>query len=487
MDKKITALAAVLAAAFTASATTTTNQLYTFGVQSLTVGDILYTTKDDNGLGTGDKYWALDEAATNSFICAYDTDETAKYLYVDETNALRRLLFHRDSSTVAQSIPSSGSVYMKSSVWFTPSESESAPTPATGDKILIWMLTDGTTTNLVVTAANAAGTESENYTIDNFTAAAETWYNLEVRAAQQTEDTAQFTVFLKGTNDTEYVQLASGTTQTFTSLVNSGSNKLTVTSMGFQGSGKVDDLEFGTYAEEITTFDVTLNVTTTGDVWGGDTIDNCVLIGASADPSECAYAEVTTFTVGAVSTLYVFVGTAEGNTVTSTNGTFSYDTDMSAHVMQLDVSQQKTDMTIAISVVASTSDFPSDWNGGTTPDADIVSAYETWSTTYATTLASTTLTSAQQEQAFLLGIEPKSDADTTLSVTAISVGSTIDLTTNKDLSAANGYVYAVYGSTPTTMDKSIKITNGQISLTRSGTAQFIKIVVGYSTPSGTNE
>jgi hypothetical protein len=135
-------------------------------------------------------------------------------------------------------------LYFDANVQFTASDGE--PTYDSADKLVVWLkATEGEnpTTNLVVTAGvwnNVEGKyEPYDFEIDG-TYSADTWYRLTVKAMID-DGLTKFVVYV----DDEQLKVG-GTAAVFNSLVQTGDNKATLTAVGFQGTGAVDNLVWTT-------------------------------------------------------------------------------------------------------------------------------------------------------------------------------------------------------------------------------------------------
>ena len=179
-----------------------------------------------------------------------DTDGT--YLSIDISEKLTRKI-----DAVNDTAYNMGSVYFDSLVQFT--ATDTAPTPETGDKLIVWLKgtdAEGTegqegyvaaATNLVITAGKVDAefnVEAKAYDISGLAIEPNTWHRLTIKTVASIGDNSPvpgFKVYIDGE------QVASGDTTIFPSLVNYNAaalNPTTLTSVSFQGTGAVDDIVF---------------------------------------------------------------------------------------------------------------------------------------------------------------------------------------------------------------------------------------------------
>ncbi|MCR5413185.1 MAG: hypothetical protein K6F50_00465 [Kiritimatiellae bacterium] len=274
MKKLMIAMGMATSMALCASAAATYTTLNTgTGFEGLTVGNNLNTQLDDSGTSSGSLYWyssAAVDGAVDSLIAqdAEDAQNATKYLSVDESEPLyRNAEVDAQGAVVAQNLTVSN-VYFQADVQFTASDAESSSAGSLvtdGDKILVWLRgTEGGETNLIITAAEALGnTTQTDYVVTGIDAIDTTvWYTLciEATTAEAGGTTvAAFTVKLceKGGTLTALTATAdegATTTSTFYSLVDSGTAAATITCAGFKGTGAIDNLDFGTFAEEVVNY-----------------------------------------------------------------------------------------------------------------------------------------------------------------------------------------------------------------------------------------
>ena len=242
MKKLMIAMSAATMAALCAQAADTKVSGVNF--ENLEVG-ALDTTADDAGTSSGTKYWLGDGEVDSQIVkgAADEANET-QYLKVDETEFLTRTINGKDAEPTA--LPDAGGVYIKTKVQFTAADDE--PKAVDGDKLLVWRKQiednpettdkDESATVLMVTDKTKAWevTDVDVNTTD--------WYDLEIRAKKVGEGARALTAFTVAINST---LVNDG--QLFDSIWTSGDYKTSIASIGFKGTGAVDDIEFGTFTE----------------------------------------------------------------------------------------------------------------------------------------------------------------------------------------------------------------------------------------------
>lgn len=212
------------------------NACYWFGTEG---GDFTQT-----GLKTYEE--AAIEAPANVPDAFKDAASNKTFLSVDTGNdvLLRRAA---NDPTLTIDLSSDGPVFFDADVKFTASETNVEAT--TGDKLLVWLKGDDTTTNLIVTAGLYNGTsgayDKTQFIIDG-DYSADKWYRLTVKATRVLSGdgenyTTAFNVYIDG----ELV--TSGDTDLFYSLVQQ-TDKLatTIAEAGFQGTGALDNVVWTT-------------------------------------------------------------------------------------------------------------------------------------------------------------------------------------------------------------------------------------------------
>ena len=175
---------------------------------------------------------------------------TGKFLKVDETVPLQRSMAGVDANGIPTPTAVGDGIEISSRVQFT--AADEAPEPDDGDKILVWMQAaaeaEGTETDADYKPAKKAGvmvTDKNNRVtmikeiadndVEAFTAA---WHTLVIKAVAEGSGltkTSSFTVTLDGK-----------TSGPFASRVTGGDTAQTISSIGFQGTGAVDDIGFKT-------------------------------------------------------------------------------------------------------------------------------------------------------------------------------------------------------------------------------------------------
>jgi hypothetical protein len=430
------------------------------------------------------------------------------YLAVDETEVLERTM--NGVNGTPQSLLTS-SVYFTADVQFTASdETSGADMITTGDKLLVWLrateaveaVMNGdeivtpavpATTNLIITAASgAAGTGATDYIVDSSVVIDPArWYKLTIKAVKdgiENYETAKFTVELDGKPLSATAAGAESATTTFNSLVGSGDGaSATITSVGFKGTGALDNLEFGTFTEVAQTFTATVTV-------NDSTAPNSATI--TVDDDQYVSPVTNANLVVGTTTPIVIVVTDELQEEESTDSTLAvtceqatpvWDSDEGTWTITVDVSQVAAGATypIVVNVAAAgstpTTDFPSAWNGGVKPSSkEILDKYATWA-------KDNNPTDEGAEVAFLLNIASDAD-DKTLAVNTIVVeGGKVKITSNRNLKDVNGVPYILTGDEPNAVNNPAEATvdkDGNIEYQPGNgeTKKFYKIGVGYAVP-----
>ena len=234
------------------------------GFEGRPVAALDVTMTDDNN-AEGAKYWSRAAGKTgDSVVAVYaaPTEGNSQYLKVDETDVLTRDIGG------ATSIPANGgNITISTKVQFT--AADEAPTAADDDKLLVWMQaaaeaegTEGTEgykpakkNGVMVTDRAGAKMIKEVTDVETFTAA---WHDLVIKAVAagtENQPSAGFTITLDGV---EY-----GTDTPFASRVVGGDKAQTISSIGFKGTGAVDDIGF-VANEGYQPADITVTVATSG-------------------------------------------------------------------------------------------------------------------------------------------------------------------------------------------------------------------------------
>lgn len=209
-------------------------------------------------------FWAGDNGESQIAV-----EGENKYLKVDTTAVLTRktAALDEDTNPVDPVEIGTGDITVSSKVQFT--AADEAPVPDEGDKLIVWAKApdeddpNSTTTNLMVTAKTANGVVT-NFVTDVLVDA-ETWYDLEIKAVAtgskgEGDASVAFTVSIAPSGSTLEAVTVDDQPATFKSLLaTSDPAAQTIASIGFKGTGAVDDIVFAkNAAEEPVT--VTLNV-----------------------------------------------------------------------------------------------------------------------------------------------------------------------------------------------------------------------------------
>lgn len=465
-------------------------------------GTLSIVAEDEEGRDSesGRYYWETDATEISSTIKAKkENDDSDKYLAVDETVPLYRTMNGHDANTDAATGTSliGTNVYFTADVQFTASdETSGAGMVTSGDKLLVWLrATEAVeadpdnnkdavpaTTNLIITAAATdAGTAATDYIVDySDVINPAQWYTLTIKAVQGgTEgfEAAAFTVELNGTQLSATAEDASEAKTTFNSLVPyTDGAATTITSVGFKGTGSLDNLVFGTFTEDVQKCTVIVSVTGEAQMMAGLSVDE-----KTVEAEELPYEKEYTIASGAKSTIVVNV--EDGYVVTYNNTTYNPD-DNGNCTIEIDLSAAEPNVNVVLAVVKAgsepTTNFPSAWNGGVEPSAAILAKYETWA-------ASNDPTAVNAENAFLLGVASNAE-DKTLAVTTIVVeGGTVKITSNRNLKDVNGVPYILTGDAPNAVNTPAESTvdaagNIQYTPVEGETKKFYKIGVGYVDP-----
>jgi len=171
----------------------------------------------------------------------------ATFLSVDTGNDVMFRKAGADAGSVDLTQLTQGALFFDANVKFTASETNVEVSD--GDKLLVWLKGDDTTTNLIVTAGLYNGTsgayDKTPFIIDG-DYSADTWYRLTVKATRVLSGdgenyTTAFNVYIDGK------LVTSGGTDLFYSLVQQ-TDKLatTIAEAGFQGTGALDNVVWTT-------------------------------------------------------------------------------------------------------------------------------------------------------------------------------------------------------------------------------------------------
>lgn len=216
-------------------------------------------TKDDNGTSNGKVYWTGGSGESSSSEIKVKNDQAQtpdKYLKVDETEELTRLIDVNGGVASNATVSADSSIYFSSQVQFTAMDADNVPAVSNGvDKIIVWAKApdeeQGGTTNLMVTAWDAAGIVTNVDT--EITIDAETWYDLEIVASPSAQGSVSPISFMVKLGDRAAVG-------PFLSMVDAETEgATTISSASFKGTGAVDEIDWGTVAAA-EPVDVTLDV-----------------------------------------------------------------------------------------------------------------------------------------------------------------------------------------------------------------------------------
>lgn len=178
-----------------------------------------------------------------------DAEDTVvnKYLKVDTTDVLVRKTAPLTATDTAApvAIPEGGDITVSSRVQFT--AADEAPVSTTGDKLIVWMRAaaeaegaEGEQGYKAAVAAAVMVTDKDGahaiYTVDNAETYQAAWHTLAIKAVASGEGlalTSKFTVTLDGTDYGPFLSMVTG-----------GDAAQTIASIGFKGTGAVDDIAF---------------------------------------------------------------------------------------------------------------------------------------------------------------------------------------------------------------------------------------------------
>ena len=267
MKKLMIAMSVATMAALCAQAGIPTG--YTSGIdfENTALGNLNVLLDDTNTQqGTDLKFWASAAASTEEGTTGQvesqivdgsqieGSTNTGKFLKVDETLPLQRSMAGVDANGIPTPTAVGTGIEISSRVQFT--AADEAPTASDGDKLLVWMQAaaeaEGTAGEEGYKEAKPAGvmvTDATGTTmikelaaseVEAFTAA---WHTLVIKSTVTGEvglETLAFKVTLDGVV----------ADKTFASLVDSTvASATTISSIGFQGTGAVDDIGFKTIAD----------------------------------------------------------------------------------------------------------------------------------------------------------------------------------------------------------------------------------------------
>ena len=217
--------------------------------------------RDDQGTGDNARYWLGGTEGgdfTQTVLKKYGEDPVPANVPDAFTNAANTtflsvdtgndVLLRRAATNPTDTLDlSDGPVFFDADVKFTASETDVVA--STGDKLLVWLKGDDTTTNLIVTAGLYNGTsgayDKTPFIIDG-DYSADTWYRLTVKATRVLSGdgenyTTAFNVYIDGK------LVTSGDTKEFYSLLGQLDTKsTTLEAAGFQGTGALDNVVWTT-------------------------------------------------------------------------------------------------------------------------------------------------------------------------------------------------------------------------------------------------
>jgi len=309
MKKLMIALASVASLAFVAKgdvADFETDGSTGTSFEGLTVGDALDTSKDDDNTGDGDEFWSWagenavlsgstvfalgqgDNPAAYAGACGRPGEgENVKALNLDTEGGRLYRCINPAVGNVHAAVGVSNAtdmVLFDSVVQFTASSDD--PTPESEDKLIVWL--KGTeeengvpgSTNLMVTAGHLAGASvtASNYvvTVANTTVNADEWHRLTIKALPAGSSLG-FVVFVDGNlvtcadDDDKGLGTIEGKANYWKNLdalfpslrAGSYNDAQTLTSVGFAGTGKLDDIYFKNTAPDFALEPATATIT-----WG---------------------------------------------------------------------------------------------------------------------------------------------------------------------------------------------------------------------------
>lgn len=267
MKKLLIAMSAAAMFSLCAKADTTPTLLGSMDFESYEVGAPI-TTAQEGGLqfwtnaSVGTTNETVNVGGESQIAVEGDGESANKYLKVDTTETLVRQTAELNASEIAPVSTTNADVIVSAKVQFT--AADDAPEAAEGDKLIVWAKAPDEndpqgTTNLMVMAKTVVG---ENTIVTNFVTDthvdAETWYDLEIKAVatgsvDEGDPSVAFTVSIarSGSGLTPAAVTVDGQATTFKSLLaTSDPAAQTIASIGFKGTGAVDDIVFAKKAAE---------------------------------------------------------------------------------------------------------------------------------------------------------------------------------------------------------------------------------------------
>ena len=506
MKKLLIAMSAAAMFSLCAKADTTLEGSMDFSAYTPTVDNPATVVPDASDPGTQDYVFWTGDAGESSVVL----DGEEKYLKVDTTAPLVRQTGPLGAQAGAAVEIGTGDITVSSKVQFT--AADEAPEVTTGDKLIVWAKApdeddpESTTTNLMVTAKTAEGVVT-NFVTDVLVDA-ETWYDLEIKAVatgSQNEGNASaaFTVSIAPAGSTPVAVTVGGQEVTFKSLLNDNvTGAQTIASIGFKGTGAVDNIVFakneGVVIPDVTVTVVAPEGVTLYDAQGVDLVSNVITTNAGAtvkiyvaDDEGTTYSSVSSSvgTVGAWDDVVcgwpiTYTTTAENTavtmTITVTEGgktiITSENVTLSAYSAEYTDGLQLPTVTVVVdeTTLVEGTDYTKSW-----VPAEITSAGGEFVVTvvgtgdYAGTVTKTfTVTSPSSGKAKVGDTEYDSGADfvaaaTSGTVNTLPAGWTVDGNVVKD---ANGDTFATFPSfyTVTLTDGTLTLALTDAALTTAG-------------------
>ena len=349
MKKLIIAMSAATMAALCAQAA----QIgYTEGFEGRPKGPLDVETADD-GTASGDKLWARatdkdgNPITGDSEVVLYEQVENGnnKFLKVDETGMLtRNAAVDENGAAVAQGIPANGGdITVAAKVQFTAADEDQ--TAADGDKLLVWAKAPADSAesqDIKLMVTDKSGARETDMVVT-----ADTWYNLEIVAvATGKEDTASasFTVKIAEAGQTPAAVTIDGKVATFVSCLDQGDAAAqTITSIGFKGTGAVDDIGFvANEGVETEKFTYTVNIS---DAMA-ELLTSVTVQYDDADPVEWD-GTAKELVVGTAKKVTIVITPSEGDKVANANADKGEN---GSYTIEVDVSAAKANENLSINI-----------------------------------------------------------------------------------------------------------------------------------------
>ena len=425
--------------------------------------------------------------------------------FAGETNT-KYLALDTNGSELQRAIPAAGQTvaadgtYVDTLVQFTPSESAPTSTDLDGAKLAIWLGVDSehNTTNLMVAGAYYMMTTSTNYTLSG-TYEPGTWYRLTVKAIPTLANGAEgqylpgFVIAIDGqtlsiagsaTDSPAYTILTEG------GLVTGANKDLgvsdttvvpTLTSVGFKGTGALDDFVVTTVAPDFTPAAISLTLTwTPAEVTGV----SYVLESDPATTNVVTSGTAVLIPAAAIGTNVTLIATFESG--------YEFDyLDIGGYQLQsltFPVPSVSTNATLVAKAAAAYPTYVGE-------DAALKSQYDTWKATNGADSQSA------YEKQFLLNVAPGTTvADDALVIESITENETAgwDIVVSTSVSGAalsdgsdttyNGYLLVKSANdlaglaTATPVAYTVNaVTGGKVSITVTA-GKFMKVVLTTTAP-----